>query len=285
MSAASFVSGALLRWPDLTGRPKPRLKPQRLRYGDDRNQRIDLWRPPTPGPHPVVALLHGGCWTASVASLHLMDWACADLAARGVAVWNIEYRRLEQPGGGYPGTYLDVGAALDRLTAEAAQRGLLTGDGLVVAGHSAGAHLALWSAGRAQLAAEDALFTPRPAPVRAVVAISGLADLEHDTATACGPEPVAAMVGPQAYRSTSPAHMLPLGADLHLVYAAQDETVPPAVGERFAALARAAGDTVALLTPPGGHVEEIAPGTQAWEATAQVIQELTRPVGAAAAPR
>lgn len=263
------VAQPLMQWSDLLGRPKPAVKPERIRYGDDANQVIELWRPTAPGPHPVVAMIHGGCWEASVASFHLMDWAAADLAARGVAVWNFEYRRADQPGGGYPGTYDDVSAALDKLRNEAAQRGLVPGDGLVVIGHSAGGHLALWAAGRSR---NLHIRSPRalvgPARIRAVVDLAGIADLEHDANTACGPEVVATMAGsPPNYPATSPAHRLPTGAELFVIHGAQDTTVAPEIGARFAAKAHAAGDHVTVLTPPGGHAEEVAPGSAAWEAT------------------
>ena len=273
----------LMSWRDLLGRPKPTLRPERIRYGDDANQIIDLWRPTTPGPHPVIAMIHGGCWQASVASFHIMDWAAADLARRGVAVWNIEYRRADQPGGGDFGTYTDVLSALVKLRKEASDRKLASGRGVIVLGHSAGGHLALWSAGlRSTIERNISGPQPRdrkdmPPKVRAVIDLAGIADLEHDTATACGPEVVAQMAGsPPSYGSTSPAHMLPLKADLFVIHGAQDTTVEPAVGARFAAKARAAGDRVTVLTPPGGHVEEIAPGSEAWEKTiAPLVLKLT----------
>ena len=279
LAVAPPVSAAplppLMTWSDLLGRPKPTLKPERIRYGDDPSQVVDLWRPPTPGPHPVIVMIHGGCWTASVASFHIMDWAAADLAQRGVAVWNIEYRRLEQPGGGYPGTYRDVAQSLFTLQRQASALGLRFGDGLVVLGHSAGGHLALWSAGASKLAQTGPLKLPGLPKVRAVIDLAGLADLGRDTDTACGPEAVAQMAGsPPAYASTSPAHMLPLGAELFVIHGARDSTVPPQIGARFAAKARAAGDVVHVSTPPGGHAEEIAPGTPSWEATAALVLKL-----------
>lgn len=277
----------LMTWPDLLNRPKPALRPERVRYGADSNQVIDLWRPGTPGPHPVIAMIHGGCWQASVASLHIMDWAAADLAARGVAVWNIEYRRVDQPGGGYPGTFQDVAAAIDKLAAEAKTRGLRTGNGLVVLGHSAGGHLALWTAARRRIRGRSGvspLAAPGPAPtkVRAVIDLAGIPDLEHDLTTACGPEPVKALIGPatpghaDVYGDVSPAHMLPIGAELFVIHGAQDTTVRPEVGAAFAAKARAAGDRVTVLTPPGGHTEEISPGSAAWEEIAKLAVRLAQ---------
>ena len=265
---AAQAAPPLLTWEEFLSRPKPTLRPERIAYGDDRNQIVDLWRPATPGPHPVVAMIHGGCWQASVASFHIMDQAAADLAKRGVAVWNIEYRRVDQPGGGFPGTYRDVAEALLALKRQAPDRRLDLGKGLVVIGHSAGGHLALWTAGAARLAETGPLKLLGFPKVRAVVDLAGLTDLERDTDTGCGPEVVAQMAGsPPDYASTSPAHRLPTGAELFIIHGAQEVTVPVAVGERFAAKARAAGDRVTVLTPPGAHVEEIAPGSEAWEVT------------------
>jgi acetyl esterase/lipase len=224
-------------------------------------------------------MIHGGCWTAGVADLSIMDFAADDLRSRGVAVWNIEYRRLGQPGGGYPGTYQDVAAALDRLPAEVRTRGLSPGP-YVVVGHSAGGHLALWSGARAKLPLWSPLHVPHPLPVKAVVDIAGIANLETDTATGCGAEPVAAMAGSRSparsdiYADTSPAALVPLGAPTWVIHGEDDVTVRPSIGAAYAALARAHGDDVQVLNPPGGHVEEIAPGTPAWSVISDLIVRL-----------
>jgi acetyl esterase/lipase len=101
-----------MRPADLGKLPMPPAD-HRLAYGDDPNQIGELRLPPHPGPHPVVVLVHGGCWKAE-AGRYLA--AMGDtLKSDGIASWSIEYRRLGQPGGGWPGTYLDVGHAIDRL--------------------------------------------------------------------------------------------------------------------------------------------------------------------------
>lgn len=273
----------LMQWADLLSRPRPHAD-ERIAYGADPSQIADLWLPErsaSSAPPPVVVLIHGGCWTASVADLSIMDFAADDLRRRGLAVWNIEYRRLGQPGGGYPGTYQDVAAALDRLPAVAEAHGLARGP-YVVAGHSAGGHLALWSGGRARLPATSPLRTPHPLSIKAVIDIAGIANLQTDTATACGPDRVAAMAGPPSperpdvYADTSPAALAPLGIPTWVIHGAEDVTVAPPVGAAYAALARARGDTVEVLSPPGGHVEEIAPGAAAWTAIADLIVRLAR---------
>jgi acetyl esterase/lipase len=270
----------LMQWSDLLSRPRPHAT-VRVAYGADPSQVADLWLPDGTGPHPVVVLIHGGCWTASVADLSIMDFAAEDLRTRGVAVWNIEYRRLGQTGGGSPGTYQDVAAALDRLPQEAKAHGLSPGP-YVVAGHSAGGHLALWAGARPQLPASSPLRTAHAMPVKAVVDIAGIPNLKTDTGTACGPDTVAAMAGhpsPQrtdVFADTSPAALAPLGVPTFVIHGAEDVTVPPAVGAAYATLARARGDRVEVLGPPGGHVEEIAPGTEAWRVISDLIVRLAR---------
>src|ERR1043166_5106825 len=87
---------------------------ERIAYEQGPSQFGELWLPAGSGPAPVAILVHGGCWQSSY-GLDLMDPMAADLHGRGIAVWNIEYRRLGETGGGYPGTFLDVGQALDML--------------------------------------------------------------------------------------------------------------------------------------------------------------------------
>jgi acetyl esterase/lipase len=123
----------------------------RIAYGDAPEQFGDLWSPDDgrSEPRPVVVLVHGGFWRARYA-LDLMDPLAADLAGRGFVVWNIEYRRVGQEGGGYPGTLDDVGRAVDHL-ADVTEP-LLDLERVAFVGHSAGGHLAFWAAGRDRLA-------------------------------------------------------------------------------------------------------------------------------------
>jgi len=270
----------LMQWSDLLSKPRPAAT-QRIAYGPLPQQVVDLWLPDGPGRHPLVLMIHGGCWTKSVADLSIMNYAAEDLRQRGVAVWNIEYRGVDEPGGGYPGTYQDVAAALDAARGAAKTHDLDLSRGVVV-GHSAGGHLALWAAARHKLSKESPLRAPDPVKIKAVVDLAGLADLKTNTDTACGPDPVAAMAGapsagrPDIYADTSPAALVPLGAVQYVIHGTDDHTVKPVIGDAYAALARAAGDTVTVSHPPGGHVEEIAPGARSWDATAALILKLVK---------
>src|SRR5580704_9621229 len=117
-AAALTANGAsaapLMDWPDLLGRPMPKAT-REFAYGSLPDQVADLWLPAGKGPFPVVLMVHGGCWLSGVARLTFMNYAAEDLRRRGIAVWNIEYRGVDRPGGGYPGTFHDVAAAADEL--------------------------------------------------------------------------------------------------------------------------------------------------------------------------
>ncbi len=270
----------LLTWPELTARPRPHADAT-LSYGPDPYQRIDLWRPKGKGPFPVVLMVHGGCWTTSVADRTLMDWIAADLRRSGIAVWNIDYRGVDRPDGGYPGTFADVGAAADLLGAKAGLYGLdLTR--VVAVGHSAGGHLALWLAGRGRLPVASPLHVARPLRIEHVVSLGGLPDLEATAAAkdnGCGTAVVGQLVGkpmpshPDVYADTSVPRLLPLGVTQDLVNGEDDAIIPMRLGTGYVAKAQAAGDRVILhRVPSTGHVELIAPETAAWAEAKRLIR-------------
>ena len=267
-------------WTEFRARYAPWPKPDaKIAYGPGPQQFGELWLPEGDGPHPLVVRIHGGCWTKSVATLNIMNPAAADLRRRGLAVWNIEYRGVDEPGGGYPGTYQDVAAALDRVGGFADEAKLKL-DRVVVAGHSAGGHLALWTAARRKIASGP-LARRSGLPVEAVMAIGAIPNLETDTNTACGVDSVEKMVGPARlggrYGDTSPAHMLPLRTRQIVVVGANDTTTPPAISAAYVSRAKAAGDRIEYrLLPDAAHAEEIAPGTPGWDRIAPLIEKLAK---------
>src|SRR4051794_8801364 len=167
LAAALTISATpapkLESFTDLLAKPREQAD-ARIAYGSDPNQFGDLWVPAGKGPFPVVVLIHGGCWQAALPGTILMDYMAADLRAKGVAVWNLEYRRLGQAGGGYPGTFLDVAAGVDKLRNLAKARNLDLSR-VVVAGHSAGGHLTAWTAGRGRLPRTSPLHAGKPLPI------------------------------------------------------------------------------------------------------------------------
>ncbi len=269
----------LLTWPDLVKRPKPS-PDATIAYGPDQMQKVDVWRPAGKGPFPVVVMVHGGCWTTSIADRSLMNWVADDLRKDGIAVWNIDYRGVDRAGGGYPGTFEDAAKATDALSANAATFDLDTRR-IVAIGHSAGGHLALWLAARAKLPSSSPLYTRAPLHIDHVISLGGLPDLEATAATpanGCGTEVVAKLVGKPSpartdvYADTSVPRLLPLGIAQDLVNGREDRIIPFPFATDYVAKARTAGDTAVLHTiPETGHVELVAPETPAWAEAKRLI--------------
>jgi acetyl esterase/lipase len=284
MSADSPATTAeprpVMRWPDLLERPRP--APDRtLHYGDDPLQIVDLWLPAGKEPHPVVLMVHGGCWQSDVADRTIMNWIADDLRGQGIAVWNIDYRGVDRAGGGYPGTFMDVAAAADMLGRDGARHGLKT-DRIVAVGHSAGGHLALWLAARSALPVGSALRGAAPLPIHAAISQGGLPDLRFSSNAighGCGTDAPKAMAGavsparPDIYADTSPIEMAAGGARQIQVNTTLDRIAPPSYAAAYESALRARGVAVQNVTVADeGHVELIAPGTRAWQATVPLIR-------------
>ncbi len=272
----------LLSFQDILGRAQG-LHGTRIAYAPDPLQFGELWLPKTPGRHPLIVMIHGGCWRADLPGLELQSPLSQALTTHGWAVWNIEYRRIGHSGGAHPGTFQDIATGIDAV------RGLAKANHLdlrhvVFMGHSAGGHLAAWASARGRLPNTSPLWTKDPLLPAAVVTLAGINDLEAFHASgpdACGgPTIVEALVdlkgrGAKAYADTSPPHLLPLGRRQVVVSGEFDPIVPPAFGEGYAAKAKTAGDTVQVMTLPGaGHFELIDPKSRAWATLFPLIDAL-----------
>lgn len=267
----------LMTWPDLLERPRPE-PTSSIRYGGDRMQIVDLWLPAGRGPHPIVLMVHGGCWQTEIADRRIMNWIADDLRKRGMAVWNIDYRGVDRDGGGYPGTFQDAAAAADSLRGAAPKHGLDLSR-LVAIGHSAGGHLALWLAGRPRLPSDSPLRTADPLPIPTVVSLGGLPDLEEAArppGSGCGTEVIERLTEGR-FEDTSVPRLAPLGVAQILINGMQDRIIPTAYAEGYAAPMRKAGDRVEVrMIDRTGHVELIAPETEAWAAA---VEEIERALG------
>lgn len=225
------------------------------------------------GPYPVVVLIHGGFWRARY-GLDLMDDLGEDLARRGFASWNIEYRRVGDPGGGWPGTLEDVAQATDYLQALALTH-TLDLSRVVTLGHSAGGHLALWLAARPRIPAGMPGASAGAAgytPIAGAISLAGVADLVAGYRRGLSTDAVMAFMGgapeekPERYAAASPIALLPLGVPQVLVHGTEDAIVPPAISRDYAAAGAAAGDDARLRELPGvDHFAVIDPATAAWE--------------------
>jgi len=232
-----------------------------VRYGDDDKRSGELRIPPGKGPFPVVFLIHGGCWANDMGGMPQLRSLAEAFRRKGVAVWSVTYRRLGDPGAGWPGTFQDVAAAEDQLTV-LAKRYPLDLKRVALAGHSAGAQLAAWAAARPKL---PALWTGtiRPVAVAMIDGPAGLAPFVGTDARVCGrPVIVPLMDGtpaekPVEYRMASGADHWPLGTKQLFVRGALGPFMAPEI-----AAAKAAGDSVAVFDPPKPtHFDVVTPSS------------------------
>ena len=253
-------------------------EPVRLDYGTHPSQFGELTLPAGGGPvRGVVVVVHGGFWRQSY-GLELGRPLAADLAARGLAVWNIEYRRVGGDGG-WTATFDDVAAAVDLLAGEG-QRvagGRLDLAHVVAVGHSAGGHLAAWLAARPGLPA-DAPGAGPAVTLTGAVSQAGVLDLVDAAERRVGGAAVPDLLGgrpdavPDRYELASPVARLPFAAPVVCVHGTDDRNVPIRQSERFV---EAAGPTAELVTLPGvEHFAIIDPDTDAWRACRDAADRL-----------
>ncbi|GAA1503006.1 hypothetical protein GCM10009827_014870 [Dactylosporangium maewongense] len=246
-----------------------------LRYGEHPDQLADVRLPAVAGA-PLVLFIHGGFWRSEWDRAHAGPLA-ADLANRGYAVATVEFRRTGQPGGGWPGTFSDVASAAvavpDLLGKEIAHRGLrpVAVDRPILAGHSAGGHLALWYAAVA------------PDAVGGVVALAPVADLARAHELDLDGGAVAALLGgapdrvPEAYTAADPMRNLPSKVRTVVVHGSDDTIVPVELSRDYCRAARRAGDDTTLVELAGvEHFAVIDPLSAAWPAVLAAFGTVTR---------
>ncbi|MBI3369404.1 MAG: alpha/beta hydrolase, partial [Burkholderiales bacterium] len=206
------------------------------------------------------------------------------LVAQGIAVWNVEYRRNDEQGGGFPGVYQDIDAAL-ALLAEHADRHRLDLGHLLAMGHSAGGHLVRWVAGRDRLPANSPLRNGAIAlPVNKIISLGtaggNLRTEGERLKQFCGLDVVkltgqASAERPDVHADTNPSQLLPNGSHSVLINGELDRLSPPSLALEHAELMRQAGDSVETLVLPGAsHFDEVATRSPAWQLILPVIRRL-----------
>lgn len=259
--------------------------PERISYGDHEDAFGDLWLPAASDlPSPVVVLIHGGFWREEY-RLDLMDGLARDLVDQGMAVWNIEYRRVGGAGG-WPETFDDVAAAVDALVGIAADRPDILNLGRVaLIGHSAGGHFAAWVASRAQIPAGEPGADPAVVPIVAFPQ-AGVLDLVAAAEQGVGGSAAPDLVGgrpeavPERYAAASPAELLPIGVPVIAVHGDRDTIVPLAQSEVYVAAAHAANDPAELVVIAGAdHFAMIDPTSSSWAAITDRLPDYLFPTG------
>jgi acetyl esterase/lipase len=235
----------------------------RVAYGSDENQFADLWLPKGRGTHALAVVIHGGYWRARY-DLAYMGHFCAALASDGVATANLEYRRVGNAGGGWPGTFADIRAAYQFLM-QNARKYEFDAKRVIVMGHSAGGQLALC------LAAHEV-------GVRAAISLAGVVNLQRAYELHLSNDAVVEFLGgtptevADHYREADPMR-LAIGARQWLVHGAADDVVPPTLSADYVRAKGKMKEDVRLVEIAGaGHFEVVDPRAGAWKDVATVVR-------------
>jgi acetyl esterase/lipase len=230
---------------------------QRVAYGADPNQFVELRLPHGNGPHPVLLNIHGGFWRAKYDLAH-NGHLCDALRLAGVATFNVEFRRVGNDGGGWPGTFADIRSAYNYVRQEYS-RFHIDLRRLAVIGHSAGGQLALC------LAAHES-------SLRQAISLAGVVDLKKAFDLHLSHDAVVEFLGgkpaevPEHYREADPMELGIPRARQWLLHGADDDTVPPAFSRYYAEYKKKRGERVELVeTAHAGHFDLIDPRSEAFK--------------------
>jgi acetyl esterase/lipase len=261
----------------------------KYRYGEDPSQWGELFLPELRAGEEhkgVVVVIHGGYWRSQYGA-ELGEPIANDLAAHGMAAWNLEYRRAGN-GGGWPNTFIDVLAGIDKLQDLAAVHALNLGP-VVALGHSAGGHLAAWAAGRGKLAQlglpeTDSQVTRRQDATSVhligVVSQSGLLNLAEAERLNLSNGAVGNLLGgpsseyPERHKYADPMTTLPLAVPVMAVHGSDDDTVPLSQSESYVNAGAAANMAAQLVKVPGDHYALIDPKTPAYRTCRELVRSL-----------
>lgn len=239
--------------------------PVRLTYGTDPHQFGDLRLPSGKGPFPILMNIHGGYWRAKYDLDHAGP-LCEALTAKGLATFNLEYRRVGHEGGGWPGSFEDVAAGY-RFLLQLGHRYPLDATRIVVMGHSAGGHLALWLGAQVPEA-------------RRVVSLAGVVDLQRAFDQHLSHDAVVDFMGgapadvPERYQNADPMTR-PSSVAQWLIHGLEDDSVSASFSRGYVDLKRTKGEDVHLVEiPRAGHFDLIDPQSPAWAAVEETVFRL-----------
>lgn len=259
--------------------------PTRIAYGPAPEQFGDLRVPPGAGPFPLAILVHGGCFVAEFARAEDLGELADSLRNVGIATWNVEYRRINSPGGGWPETFRDVGRAADHVRMLARDFPLDTARTIAV-GHSAGGLLSLWLGARSGIPANAELHVREPLSLTAAVALGADGDLPPIApvlANLCRVPVVEQLLGTdsttrrQRAEQANPADMPRSVVPQLLISGEKDRFETPALRDAYVARAAAKGERIRMIShPDAGHFDVVNPKSSAWPTVRDALASLVR---------
>ena len=251
-----------------------------MRYGNDPNHFAEIRFPNGKGPFPLLFVVHGGFWQ-SVYDLSHIGHVCAALTSKGIITCNIEYRRVGNPGGGWPGTFQDISLATRTILQTTSSDPRFDHTRIAIIGHSAGGHLALWLVGSHRIGEGSPLHRDQKQAITRAISLAGVPDLRLAWKQKLGHGIVARLMGgtpgqyPDRYNAGSPIELLPTGVRQVLIHGTADDTVPVSQSEAFVEKAERLGDRSSLVKLDGvGHFELIDPESEAWPTVASGVLSL-----------
>jgi acetyl esterase/lipase len=265
---------------DILERPPPNFD-KRIEYGPDPQHFAELRLPKGPGPFPFLFVIHGGFWQSAYDLKHIGS-LCAALTRKGIITCNLEYRRIGNSGGGWPGTFQDVGLATDHILEIFSSDSHVDVARTAVLGHSAGGHLALWLVSRHRIRKSSPLHSAQKHRLAIAVSLAGVCDLRTALSQQLGNGIVARLMGgtpdqyPDRFDAGSPIELLPNGSKQVLIHGTADDIVPVSQSEKFVERAEQLGERPTLVRLNGvGHFDLIDPESEVWlNVTRAVLQVL-----------
>jgi len=257
-------------------RPPPPFD-KRVQYGRDPHHFAELRLPDGPGPFPFLFVIHGGFWQSTYDLSHI-GHLCAALTRKGIITCNLEYRRLGDSGGGWPGTFQDVSLATNHILETVSSDPRVDAARTAVLGHSAGGHLALWLASRHRVPKASLLQSTQKHRLVRAVSLAGVCDLRTAWKQRLGNGAVAKLMGgtpdqyPERFDAASPIELLPSGSIQALIHGTDDDIVPFSQSEKFVERAEQLGERPTLVKLNGvGHFELIDPESDMWSIVARAV--------------
>lgn len=264
---------------DILTRPPPPFD-ERIRYGVDPQHFAELRFPEDRGRFPFLFVVHGGFWQSAYDLAHI-GHLCSALTSKGIITCNLEYRRLGDPGGGWPGTFQDISLATDHILEAISSNPRVDAARTAVLGHSAGGHLALWLVSRHRIPTDSPLHSAEKHHLRSAVSLAGVCDLRTAWKQRLGNGIVKKLMGgtpdqfPERYDASSPIELLPTGTRQLLIHGTDDDIVPISQSEKFFERAEQLGEQPTLVKLNGvGHFELVDPETDAWSEVVKAVMPL-----------